>query len=523
MTMKASQLIFGIILLALVPSTGVRAATPSALWGNDGSAWTPASRLPDFSFAGYHGGGVPPPSPAVAASVKDFGAAGDGRTDDAEAFRKAIAATAKGVIQIPAGRYVLKSQVALDKGGVVLRGAGIGKTVLVVPQSLEQIHGARPVDKTKSQWAFSGGFIELKGSVKSQKLAEVAIPAKRGDCRLELKQAAGLVPGAWVRLLMNNDPELGRVVHAGQAEAAETTRREVKNFCDRVVQVVAVEGKTITIDRPLRLEVRPEWQAEIWSWKPQVEESGIESLSFEFAGTPKRPHLQEEGFNAIQMHNVANCWVRDIELVDADNGVIASNCRFCTIAGLRARAVKREGKSDTGHHAMWATGKSQDCLFTGFRLETRYVHDLTVEGGANGNVFERGQGVSIDFDHHSNAPYENLFTELDVGSPRRLWNCGGRQDRGPHTGARTTFWNIAGKPGEKPPAVPDWPQINVIGLSGCQAVANGNRQWIETCADGVTPPNLYRAQLQRRLGQKNPATPATTVPVPATKQKDNHK
>ncbi len=500
--MNPRPFILGAILLALALPADLPAATPSALWGDKGSAWMPASRLPDFSFAGYHGGGVALPELPVAASVKDFGALGDGRTDDSAAFRQALAATAKGAILVPPGRYVLKSQVVIDKSGVVLRGAGIGKTVLVIPQSLEQLHGAKSVDKTKSSWAFSGGFIEFRGAAKSQKLTTVSAPARRGERQLVLKSATGLVPGTWVRLLMNNDPELGRVAHAGQAAAAETTRREVKNFCDRVMQVVAVDGQTVTLDRPLRLEVRPEWQAELWSWKPTLEEAGIESLSFEFAGTPKRPHLQEEGFNAIQMHGVTNCWVRDVEVIDADIGVIASNSRFCTVQGFQARAVKRNGRGDTGHHALWATGKSQDCLFTGFRLATRYVHDLTVEGGANGNVFERGEGVAIDFDHHSNAPYENLFTEIQAGSLRRLWNCGGRADRGPHSGARTTFWNIGGKPGEKPPAVPDWPQINVVDLAGGVAKPNQN-QWIETCPGGITPANLYRAQLQHRLELPN--------------------
>ena len=47
----------------------------------------------------------------------------------------------------------------------------------------------------------------------------------------------------------------------------------------------------------------------------------IERLTFEFPGKPPRPHLKEEGFNAIYMTNVANCWVRDVEFLEADNGI----------------------------------------------------------------------------------------------------------------------------------------------------------------------------------------------------------
>ncbi len=57
----------------------------SALWGEQGEKWSAQSRLPDFSFAGYHCGEDPIPRVAVAASIRDFGARGDGVTDDTTA------------------------------------------------------------------------------------------------------------------------------------------------------------------------------------------------------------------------------------------------------------------------------------------------------------------------------------------------------------------------------------------------------------------------------------------------------
>lgn len=132
---------------------------------------------------------------------------------------------------------------------------------------------------------------------------------------------------------------------------------------------------------------------------------------------------------------------------------------------LQARTAKRRGP-ETGHLALWANGGTQDCLFTGFRLKTFYGHDLSAEGLSNGNVFEMGEGESISFDHHASAPYENLFTQIQVGDPTRFWYARGREDRGPHSAARTT--STSGK----------------------------RNEWIEQAS---TPPNLCRAQLQRRL------------------------
>src|SRR5688572_28339461 len=47
--------------------------------------------LPDVSTAGHRGGETPPRRPVVA-RVTDFGARGDGTTDDAEAFETAVRA-----------------------------------------------------------------------------------------------------------------------------------------------------------------------------------------------------------------------------------------------------------------------------------------------------------------------------------------------------------------------------------------------------------------------------------------------
>ena len=50
----------------------------SALWGTDGEEWTPTSRLPDFSYAGYHMGETALPQVPVWKNLKtDYGAKGD--------------------------------------------------------------------------------------------------------------------------------------------------------------------------------------------------------------------------------------------------------------------------------------------------------------------------------------------------------------------------------------------------------------------------------------------------------------
>lgn len=60
---------------------------------------------------------LPIPSPPVTASVKDYGAVGDGKVDDTVAFEAAIAAIPLqgGVLFIPPGEYGIVHTCACDQ------------------------------------------------------------------------------------------------------------------------------------------------------------------------------------------------------------------------------------------------------------------------------------------------------------------------------------------------------------------------------------------------------------------------
>src|SRR5262249_47290156 len=132
-------------------------------------------RIPDFSFAGYRAG-RPLPSVAAVTDAKAFGAKGDGVSDDTAALQAAIDATHDGALLLPKGRYVLKNTLRILRSHVVLRGAGPDETVLVVPRSLSQVRPG-PSDGEGS-FAYGGGFVEVRGKLQGEKLADVARPAR---------------------------------------------------------------------------------------------------------------------------------------------------------------------------------------------------------------------------------------------------------------------------------------------------------------------------------------------------------
>jgi hypothetical protein len=150
-----------------------------------------------------------------------------------------------------------------------------------------------------------------------------------------------------------------------------------------------------------------------------------------------------------------------------------------------------------------ARPRAQDNLFVGSRLETAFVHNLSVASFANGNVFSRIASQVPHFDHHGGAPYENLYTEITLThAAQDLFKSGGNRPDEPN-GTRTTLWNVSyqgsldiGKSEDKLPG------LNIVGVGGLSARAperSSAEWWIESWPGTDTvPPNLYEAQLRRR-------------------------
>ena len=496
----------GALLLGFTLTAG---AQSSELWGQNGELWSPASRLPDFSFAGYQSGEVPIPSPAVVTNVMDFGAVGDGVADDTAAFVAAIDAVSSGAILIPAGRYKITDVLYIRKSNVVLRGAGTGATTLVFTNSLSGLLGPPPGTAGLESWSWGGGLIWVEGVETTTKLADVTADAERGASVLTVSTTAGLSVGLTIRLTMTDpDGSLGRHIHADQLDAHPTlVGRRLVRFSSKIA---AISGNQISLERPLRLDVRTNWLPEIRVASGQLSEVGLEHFTIEFPVKQYPGHFNEVGFNGIWMDGAWHSWIRNVTITNSENGFLIERSAFCTLdqVALTANVANRRfisGIYYTGHHGIQFR-RSDDCLVRNFNVATRHYHDLTVED-ATGCVCMKGSGVDLNFDHHTYLPYENLFTEIDAGVGSRHWSSSG--SRVPGTGARETFWNISSTSPvtNLPSGLPrgHWPQQNVIGVTTTLAPAKDPvNAWIEAIPPAsLTPTNLYEAQLARRF---NPPT-----------------
>lgn len=495
-----SALVLTFLLLA---GTAAEAQTYSELWGKEGELWKADGRLPDFSHAGYHRGERPIPTPAATVDVRDFGAVGDGRTDDTEAFRRAIAAADPGVVLVPRGRYVITDILEITRPGVVIRGEDRDGSVLYFPRPLNDIRpnwGETTSGRPTSNYAWSGGFIWGKGDYGSEKLADVVAPAARGAQTLRVSSIAGLEIGQEIEIREQDVDGNSLAVHLYSGDAGEVENIRSRTHASLVTRITGIEGDRISFDRPLRFEVRAEWRPGIYSFRPTVTEVGIENLTFEYPVTPYEGHFTELGNNPLALERLANCWARNLRFVNADSGPFVRS-KFCTLEGLvyESERTPDPQRGTTGHHGVYLT--DDDNLFTGFDFRTEFQHDLSVSHAA-GNVISAGNGVDLSLDHHRRVPYANLFTDIDLGRGTHPWRSGGGAKLGKHAAGWSTFWNMRADqplshPGE---AWGPW-SMNFVGLYTWDfSRTDSDGIWWEAIPpEKLHPQNLHRAQLKRRL------------------------
>jgi hypothetical protein len=472
----------------------------SQLWGANGETWHP--RLPDFSFAGYHFGEDQPPHVPQTADVKQFGAVGDGLTDDSPAFLAAIEATQRGAVFVPPGRYLIRQILWIQKPNLVLRGAGRDQSLLVFDTPLQQIRpdmAATTDGRPTSNYSWAGGFVWFKGEIARPNLQRITGTAKRFERIFTVENGGAFRAGQRVMVEVVNDAAHTLIDHIYCGDAGNIDQMKRRHGRTSLVsRIAAIDGDRVTLERPLRWDLRPEWSPMISDFAPTVYESGVEDIGFVFPNVPYQGHFNEQGFNAIAFNGVADCWARNIRITNCDSGIYLSGMH-CTASNILIDSVREDFEGDNGHHGIQG---QLDCLFDGFDLRTRFIHDITVDHWAAGNVFKNGRGNDLSFDHHRDGPHMNLFSNLDTGLGNQVWRCGGGRDLGKHTGGYATFWNIrAATPQTWPRENFGPPMMNLVAVqTDSPSQCDPEGRWFEAIdPTHLQPQDIHAAQLAKRL------------------------
>ncbi len=475
----------------------------SELWGRAGEVWLPGGRLPDFSYAGYRSGEQAIPDYPVTANVRDFGARGDDEVDDTAAFQAGLESAKPGAVFVPAGRYLITGVLPITRSGVVLRGAGAELTTLVFPKPLEAIApntGKTTLGRVTSNYSWSGGFVRLQGMFGSRVVTPITGGAVRGDQFITVEKPQALMFGQVVEVFVSDTPENSLAQHLYSEDAGDISKLNGRTTTSMIAKITRIEGDRVHLDRRLRFNLLPEWRPVVRAFNPMVQDSGVEDLTFEFPATPYGGHFTEQGFNPVAFEGVAHCWVRRVRFINADSGPMVGGV-FNTVSDVvfaSSRAADAGGQQ--GHHGIYLNGIG-DHWFTRFDFQMKFVHDISVSGCA-GVVVSQGKGVDLCFDQHKRAPYETLFTAINLGAGTRPWKSGGGEALGKQGGARVTFWNLvaAGPLPEPPKTYAPW-SMNLVGVNvGGPGRVDPAGLWREfTGGQALYPADLHASQLARRL------------------------
>ena len=477
----------------------------STLWGKNGADWQRDSILPEWAFVGYQRGDRPLPEPEPEVSVADFGAVGDGETDCTEAFQKAIAEAAGKAIGIPEGTYVISDRLQLFDSGTALLGEGMEKTILLFTRGLQEIE---PVSATTGSgmettgWSWSGGIITLGKSsgAGGSRQTGVTSEAKRGESSFEVEDSSAFKPGDAGLVRVTDTAELTLLDYMYRSRTGDVSSIQKNTFSiSQPVTVTEVSGNRITVEQRLRFDLREEWNPIFSPYANQSQEIGIADFTIRFPERPYRGHWLEDGMNGFEIQGVNN-WARNIRIQNCDSGAFVTGA-WSTVDGLVIESERKEHDSgNTGHHGISVRGR--ECLMTNFTINTRFFHDITVSSGSFGNVISKGKGIDLSLDHHRASPYENLFTEIDLGAGTRVWNSGGTGGKGLHSASGATFWNVDSKSRFELPDEEFAPPGTIFVGINSETVRSSQLpegwHYEKFRPEKIDPPNLHLAQVELR-------------------------
>ncbi len=205
------------------------------------------------------------------------------------------------------------------------------------------------------------------------------------------------------------------------------------------MRITRVRGREVTLERPLPLDVRPEWDPRLTTHVQELTGSGVEGLTLEAVRTPQSPHLLDKGYNGVVLQCAYDCWPTTWSSATSTTASAwwPPPPAPCAAPGWPAGAPTTPTSAASSH----------DNLIEDFTVEERTVpappgtqlHGINVEGLSSYNVWSRGEMRMGTFDSHRGLPFADVRTDITVNNDGRH---GGDASAGPLFGARFTHWNI---------------------------------------------------------------------------------
>ena len=491
--------------------------------------------IPDFSHAGYGGGGVAIPDVPVKETV--WPVAGDNTSNMQAAIDRVSALTPdqngfRGAVLLRMGYYRMATPIVIQASGVVLRGEGMGDTGTILigtgnPRANEP--AGRGFGRTLPTLVKIGGTSGWVPKEESKQLVTADyVPV--GTRSIPVASARGFKAGdkVIVRRIGNQDwiNTMGM-----NGSTPQTTWRPFNVEWDRVV--MDVEGNNILIDAPITCAIEKRWGGgEVLKYDApaRIENVGVENLrgmsefdptkrTAEYGNMDRPNYVGEEYYsdedhywNFITLDNLHNAWVRNVtalhfaySMVGTQRGAKWITVQDCVSRepvsrrmgarrftfGLRGElTLVQRCHSDKGRHSfMMGQPSSTSNVFLDCTATHPYSSSETHEQWATGGLYD-----------NVHAPLTARFwKDINIG-----WG-----------GGNTVFWNCEGPfLVQKPPTAQNYSfgHIGVDSISFNTPLQDLTKEggYIESLDTHVSPRSLYLTQLRDRLGES--AVRSVTAP-----------
>lgn len=484
--------------------------------------------IPDFSHAGYQGGGVSLPYVAIKETLWPV------LGDNADKIQAAIdkvsalpldASGFRGAVLLKMGFYQLDKPIYIKASGVILRGEGrsdVG-TILYgkIPKPAEPGTGPRFRRPALINVTGAAG-IKLQEESK-QDITDEYVPV--GASSFKVVSAKGFKKGdrVIVRRVGNEDwiKKIG-------LDTATVGRNRWKPFdinFDR--SIVAVNGNTVTLDAPIFTAIEKQWGGgALYKYSEErIEQVGIEnlrgiseydpSIRTKEYGNMDRDDLGatnryqgEEYFsdenhysNFIDFTNAKNSWVRNMTALHFGSSVVQANAgtKWITVQDCDSREPVSQR---WGGRRFTFQMNGQFCLVQRC-ISEKGRHSFVLQGSeASGNVFLACTAINP---YSSSEPHNHwcngvLYDNVKAPLTARFWDfiIG-------WAGANIVFWNCEGDYLiQQPPTAQNY-SFGHIGLNAVifnaalQDLTKRNGH-VEVMDRHVTPKSLFLTQLEERLG-----------------------
>ena len=466
--------------------------------------------IPDFSRAGYGGGGVALPTVPVKRTVSpvtgDDGAtvqaaidAVSGLAPDASGFR--------GAVLLTSGTYEVAGSVTIRASGVVLRGEGDGPTGTVIRAT---------GTSTRTVINVTGVADRAEVSGTRQAITDTYVPV--GAHTLTVANASGFAVGddvvvartpnqQWIDAVgMDSCTTVGTSYDTSDVNGSTCldnpwTPSSRTMLYER--RITAVSGNQVTIDSPMVEAVQSVFGGgSVYKYRfpGRIQRVGVEYLRAEsdFASDTDEAHANR----MIALGNVQNAWVRNVTSVYFVQGTVIVNAGAKHVTVQDSASLDHKSQITGGCRYPFQIDDGTHVLIMRCYSRTGRHDNVTGSNTPGPNVFldNRAEQSYSELGPHHRWATGTLFDNIvhrSVGGGQIMgaYNRGNLGTGHGWSGAYQVFYNCLGDTHRvsSPPYARNW-------SIGCRATRQEGTGEYDAFGGPVAPWSLYLQQLRDRLG-----------------------